>query len=483
MREYKSVKIKKRTRLQPEHIKFLLYRVLPIILVVVLSVSAFTICEKKISEIIAEQKYSSLAGRGTVDDPLSADYEQTSVDWTSAYSSLDPDGFDPLALSPLGVVDDIRPSSSLTSNIYERYYGYSNKQSKIWSIHDSVNSDVSAWIYMYGLGINYPVAQETAENKEYYLTHTYDKAKSTSGTIYIPSECSINPMSKNLILFGHNMRDNTMFATLENFLVGTKAYFNSHKYIFLDTLYGTYRYEIYSVYKTTPEDIYLRTGFASNSDFLSWCAQTQQRSNYKNEAVSFSATDRTITLSTCDDTAKYRIIVHAKLVFPIPTDDIDETYSPDFNNPDNSNISSDIPDNSTSANDKYDFKVDDRYIVTLKDPTSTMRLRSGASTTSQVVGSLAHGTQVAILENKDKDWVKVKTIGGMEGYMLKQYLVFDEDFSFTIPTATVAPPENNLVTPTPTAPPEVTPTPEVTPEATQEPTPTLAPTPETTPTT
>ena len=461
MREYKSVKITKRTRLQPDQVKFLLYRVLPIILVVVLSVSAFTVCEKKISEIIAEQKYSSLASRGTVDDPFSSDYDQTSVDWASAYSSIDPNGFDPLELSPLGVVDDIRPSSSLTSNIYERYYGYSNKQSKIWSIHDSVNSDVSAWIYMYGLGINYPVAQETADNKEYYLTHTYDKAKSTSGTIYIPSECSINPISKNLILFGHNMRDNTMFATLKNFLVGTNAYFNSHKYIFIDTLYGTYRYEIYSVYKTTPEDIYLRTGFASNSDFLTWCSQTQQRSNYKNDAISFSATDRILTLSTCDDTAKYRIIVHAKLVFPLPSDDIDETYSPEFN-PEDSNISSDVPNNSTSPNEKYDFKVDDRYIVTLKDHTSTMRLRSAPSTTSSVVGSLAHGTQVTILENKDKDWVKVKTIGGMEGYMLKQYLVFDEEFSFTIPTATVAPPENNLVTPTPTAPPEVTPTPEVT---------------------
>lgn len=473
MREHKSVKITKRTRLTPEQIKLLVYRVLPIILVVVLSVSAFSICEKKISEIIAQQKYSSLAQRGTVDDPLLSDYEQTNVDWTSAYSSLDPDGFDPLDLSPLGVVDDIRPSSSLSSNIYERYYGYSNKQSKIWSIHDSVNSDISAWIYMYGLGINYPVAQETADNKEYYLTHTYDKAKSTSGTIYIPSECSINPISKNLILFGHNMRDNTMFATLENYLIGTKSYFDSHKYIFLDTLYGTYRYEIYSVYKTTPDDIYLRTGFTSNSDFLSWCTQTEQRSQYKNNNITFSASDRTITLSTCDDTAKYRIIVHAKLVFPIATDDIDETYSPDII-PNGGNISSDVPDQSTSPNDKYDFKVDDRYIVTLKDHTSTMRLRSAPSTTSQVVGSLAHGTQVSIVENKDKDWVKVKTIGGMEGYMLKQYLVFDEDFSFTIPTATVAPPETNLVTPTPTLPPKSTPTV----EPTVEPTPTVAPTPE-----
>ena len=454
MSEYKPIKIKRKKRLDPALLQTILYRVLPIVLVVIISVCGFSIFDKKISEIIANQKYTSLAERGTIDDPLSENYTSNNIDWLSQYSTLDPNGFDPLALSPLGVVDALRPSGSLSSTEFERSLGYTNKQSKIWSIHDSVNSDIVAWIYMYGLGINYQVASE-ANNINFYLNHSYDKSKSTSGTLFISSACGINPISKNLIIHGHNMRDGTMFATLANYLNGTKAYYDSHKYIFFDTLYGTYRYEIYSVYKTTPEDIYLRTGFSSNAAFLNWCDETNKKGIYKSDTTSFSASDRIITLSTCDATSKYRIIVHAKMVYPVPTDDIDSNFTSEENpNTEPNTTPSPSPDTPVQPDptpeSPYDFAAGSSYCIKLSDTKSTLRLRNGPNVSYGVVGSLAHGTQVTILADSG-EWVKVKTIGGMEGYLMKKYLVPEDAFSYTIPSTTVGAPNANLITPAPAA--------------------------------
>lgn len=442
MKEYNSLKIKKKFRFDQKKVKFLLYRVLPIVLVLVLSICSFKIFEKKISEIVANQKYTALAERGDIDDPISSDYNVSSIDWLSAYSSEDPNGFDPLALSPLSMVENIRPSSSLASNTFEVLLGYTNKQSKIWSIHDSINSDISAWIYINGLGINYPVAAESSGAREYYLTHSYDRTASTSGTLYFPIDCEINPISKNLIIFGHNMRDNTMFATLKNYLNGTQSFFNSHKYIFFDTLYGTYRYEIFSVYKTVPEDAYLRTSFSSNADFTGWCDQINTKSVFVNDSLTLSATDRILTLSTCDDTGKFRIIVHAKMVYPVPTVDIDNEYisSKTDDNSIDSTVNEETSSSATTSTVKENFEVGSAYRLNLSDHTSNMRLRSGPSTSKSVVGSLAHGTQMTILENTSDEWVKVKTAGGMEGYLLKKYLISENQFAYVASSDTVGAP-------------------------------------------
>ena len=451
MSDYKPINIRQKRQPNTKVIKMILFRIVPIVLAVVISICSFSIFEKKISEIIAMQKYSSLAPRGNIDDPNGTDYSSVSIDWMQQYSTLDPNGFDPLALSPLGLVDSLRPSDSLTPTAFEIAMGYTNKQSKIWSIYESVNSDVCAWIYMPGLGINYPVALEDKNNPDYYLTHSYDKTKSTSGMIFISSACDINPMSRNLVIHGHNMRDGSMFANLKNYLDGTKNYYDSHKYIFLDTLYGTYRYEIYSVYKTKPEDIYLHTDFASNATFLSWCEETNNRGLFKNSATSFSASDRTLTLSTCDNTGKYRIIVHAKMVYPIGTDDIDSKYVPVDDTQTNTNVTPTpaSPENPTpTPSTGSEYVVGEAYRVNLNDHKSTLRLRGGPGTNYSTVGSLAHGTQLTLL-SIEGDWVKIKSIGGMEGYIMKKYIVSEASFSYTPSNAVIGPPTSNIITPAP----------------------------------
>ncbi len=450
MSEYKPVKFKRKKRLDPGFIRILAFRIIPIILVIVISVCGFSIFDKKISEIIANQKYENLADRGVIDDPSSTDYSANVAGWAEA----DPNGFDPLSLSPLGLTNGLRPSSTAGTTEFERALGYSNKQSKIWSIHDSINRDILAWVYMYGMGINYPVAEDI-NNTDYYLAHSYDKTKSTSGTLFMSSVCSINPLSKNMIIHGHNMRDGTMFATLNNYLKGTREFYEAHKYIFFDTLYGTYRYEIYSVYKTDPQDIYLTTAFGSNASFLNWCEETNSRGIFKNASTTFTAADRILTLSTCDASAKHRIVVHAKMIYPVPKDDIEFVYD-ETNNTNNTNNNDDVTVTPSPAPEQHDtppvvtpapipFAPGTPYRVKLSDEKSTLRLRSAPNLTSNIQAGLAHGTQVTIIASVDDTWVQVHTEGGMDGYLQKRMLVPENEFSYTIPNTNVTAPNTNIV--------------------------------------
>lgn len=467
MSDYKPVKIKRKKRSNSNLVRAIAFRAIPICLVVVIAVCSFSIFNKRISEILAEAKHSALAERGHIDDPMLDNYDPINIDWSSIYTTTDMDGFDPLALSPLEGTDGSRPSGILGTSEFEKALGYTNKQSTIWSINKSINPDITSWIYMYGMGINYPVAEENGKDS-YYLRRSFDGTQSTSGTIFLSPSCGINPISRNLILHGHNMRDGTMFATLANYLKGTRSFYDSHKYIFFDTLYGTYRYEIYSVYQCVPEDIYLQVAFGSNASFLNWCNETNNRGLFKNENTTFSANDRILTLSTCDATNKYRIIVHAKMVYPIPEGDIDSEYidgRPGSTNvPDIVLPTDSLPDNTTppvvtpaptptpvvptppvTVNPYAPGTI---YKIKLTDPKSTLRLRSQPSTSSVILAALAHGTTVTIISEHD-DWVKVNTDFGMEGYLQKRFLVSVDEFTYTTPTDEIGAPTTNLITPTP----------------------------------
>ena len=464
MGDYKPIKIKRKKRSDPRFLRAVLFRITPVALVVIITFCSFSIFNKRISEILANYKYSNLAERGEIDDPTLDTYETLNIDWLSAYDITDTNGLDPLLLSPLKETSGMRPSELLGSADFEKTLKYTNKQSIIWSLHDTVNPDISAWIYMYGMGINYPVARENGK-KDYYLRRSYDGTQSNSGTIFMSDACKINPISRNLILHGHNMRDGTMFATLANYLKGTPEYYNAHKYIFLDTLYGTYRYEIYSVYMCDPQDIYLTVGFSSNAVFLNWCNATQERGIFE-DYTTFTPEDRILTLSTCDSTNKKRIIVHAKMVYPQPEGDVESeidfvTPTPDLENtppdlgmvetPDISvSTPTPTPDESGSSTENI-YTPGSKFRVNLSDPKSTLRLRSQPSTSSSILAALAHGTGITI-DEEINEWVKITTEGGMTGYLQKKYLVKEEDFYYPIPSDTIGPPDTNLITPTPAPP-------------------------------
>lgn len=179
-----------------------------------------------------------------------------------------------------------------------------------------INNDLVGWIKIDGTNISYPVMQ----NGDYYLRRNIYKDYSYYGTPYLAKNCDIRN-SDNLIIYGHHIKNNSMFGELENYK--KESFYKEHKYIKFYTLENEltveHVYEIISVFKTV---VYSDNGFKYYSfdnakdredfeDYISMCKQlqfyeTKQTANYG---------DKLITLSTCEYSRKNgRIVVVAKEV-------------------------------------------------------------------------------------------------------------------------------------------------------------------------
>ena len=114
-----------------------------------------------------------------------------------------------------------------------------------------INDDVVGWIYMEDTVVNYPLLQ--GENNYYYLDKTYWKKYLASGSIYLDSGNDRLMTDAHSIIYGHNMKNHTMFGDLSDFREA--EYLEEHPYIDLFLVDGTWlRYEIFSVYKAHVDD-------------------------------------------------------------------------------------------------------------------------------------------------------------------------------------------------------------------------------------
>ena len=75
------------------------------------------------------------------------------------------------------------------------------------------NSDLAGWIQIDGTNINYPVMQ-SKQNPDFYLKHNFEKANSPHGCPYVQASCDLQTPSDNILVYGHNMKDGTMFSDL-----------------------------------------------------------------------------------------------------------------------------------------------------------------------------------------------------------------------------------------------------------------------------
>ena len=112
------------------------------------------------------------------------------------------------------------------------------------------NEDFVAWLYVGAVGINYPVVQ--AKDNEYYLNHTFEKQGNASGCIFMDCGQKQDLSSYNTFLYGHNMKDFSMFGSLKRFLYDDSLV-EQGPYFYLYTEEGIRRYQIYAYYMDTPE--------------------------------------------------------------------------------------------------------------------------------------------------------------------------------------------------------------------------------------
>ena len=174
----------------------------------------------------------------------------------------------------------------------------------------SLNSDTYGWLRVSGTDVDYPVVQ--GKDNDYYLRRSFYKSYLNSGSIFVDAACGSPAESRNVVIYGHNMKDGTMFHSLHN--LNNQTYFDAAE-IRLMTEDGIYIYEVYSVHRPHEMDKFFYTEFndAEWQEFLNW---TKMQSFFPNSDVSLSPSDKVITLSTCVSTTNkepYRFVVHGVL--------------------------------------------------------------------------------------------------------------------------------------------------------------------------
>lgn len=174
----------------------------------------------------------------------------------------------------------------------------------------AINNDFVGWIKINDTPVNYPVVH--GKNNEYYLHHTFYGKSNFSGAIFMNAENTDIDLDQNVIIYGHNMKNKTMFQPLINFK--EKQFFEKNKYIILTVNNKEYKYEIFASYLIDANVDELKISFSSNEDFLNYIKKIKEKSLY-NRNLNIKNDDKIITLSTCSyETKSTRIAVCGKLI-------------------------------------------------------------------------------------------------------------------------------------------------------------------------
>lgn len=177
------------------------------------------------------------------------------------------------------------------------------------------NPDLWGWLKIDGTAINYPV-MHTPKDAEYYLHRNFQREDSSSGTPFLDGACTDN--CGNYIIYGHNMKNNTMFASLLSY--ADEDFFQAHPTIQLDTLYEHGSYSVvaafYSrVYSTEDTGVFRYYRYTDLSDaerFKEFVRSAKAEALY-DTGVEVTIGEQLLTLSTCSyHTENGRFVVVAK---------------------------------------------------------------------------------------------------------------------------------------------------------------------------
>jgi len=161
------------------------------------------------------------------------------------------------------------------------------------------NSDCVGWLYIADTQINYPVMHTPCEPQK-YLNKNFDGAYSYSGVPFLDGRCDLE--SDNLILYGHNMNNGTMFADVMKY--AERDYFVKHQTIVFETLTECREYLIFAVMKTsTGNDWYRFINAESKEEYDDFIERAKKKSLYDTEVTPIYE-KQILTLSTCTNRGK-----------------------------------------------------------------------------------------------------------------------------------------------------------------------------------
>lgn len=166
-------------------------------------------------------------------------------------------------------------------------------------LKEETNADIYAWIYIPDTKIDYPVLQHPTDNY-YYLDYNLDGSKGYPGCIYTEDYNSKDFTDSNTVLYGHNMKNGTMFAGLHKY--ADSQYFEEHPYVYIYTEDELLVYQIFAAYEYT--NAHLLKKFDPTTEYgfgqyLKEIDEVRSMNSVRDENIQPDVDDNLLTLSTC----------------------------------------------------------------------------------------------------------------------------------------------------------------------------------------
>lgn len=170
-----------------------------------------------------------------------------------------------------------------------------------------INEDIVGWIYFENININYPIVK--GEDNSYYLEHTFKNNNNSSGSIFMDYRNDYEFNDPNTIIYGHNMRNGSMFGSLMK-IMNEDTYRENTKFWIL-TNNNKYKCEIFSAYIDESTSESYKLGFENKEEYNEYLNSIVEKSLYIT-GINPTQDDSVITLSTCATAeGSSRFIVHA----------------------------------------------------------------------------------------------------------------------------------------------------------------------------
>jgi len=178
------------------------------------------------------------------------------------------------------------------------------------------NEHIYAWIFIPGTNIDYPILQHP-EKADYYLTHDTKGNKVTAGSIFTQYYNNKDFNDNNTVIYGHNMKNGSMFKTLHYYEDELFFYENPYVYIYTET--DTRVYQIFGAYEYSDVHLLLSYNMDNDTTFGKYLEDLQKvksgSKNHFNWDLGVTGEDKILTLSTCiANKSSNRYLVQAKLI-------------------------------------------------------------------------------------------------------------------------------------------------------------------------
>lgn len=158
----------------------------------------------------------------------------------------------------------------------------------------SINPDCIGYIDLPGTELSYPIVKGKDNNE--YLNKTFDGQDNMAGSIFMETTCNSDFSSPHTLLYGHNMKNGTMFRPIRYYK--DRSFYSEHPFVYIYLPDGScMKCNIISTFSTEPDSFVYQTNFTDKEQYVSFVDRIRQESLYP--AAAYNNTKRILTLSTC----------------------------------------------------------------------------------------------------------------------------------------------------------------------------------------